>query len=303
MADIPNQAAVAARGSWSERIALSVGATLNDTASGRAVQNVFLRGVGYSWMRAILSRHMLIEGVEGFRELRPDRGVLLVCNHRSFFDFYALSVAFFAAGTPWIQRLQFPVRSNFFYERPLGVLANLAAGAAVMYPPFYRSRDKLHRNRHSLEIVTATLERAGSVVGFHPEGTRNKGDDPYALAPMQPGAGEIALKANPIVIPCFINGLGNSLGLEIRRRFDAAAAYDPCICVFGRPLDLGDLMREPSRPATQKQAADRMGVAILQLAARERELRAMASARRIASDDARWLRNQPASRFFATRIA
>jgi len=285
--------------SWSERAALGLGAAINETRPGRAMQDVFLRGFGYVWMRAVLSSHALVDGLEAFRRLDPDRGVMLVCNHRSFFDLYAVSVGFFAGPSPWVERLSFPVKGDFFYERPLGMFTNLIAGAGVMYPPFFRQRHKARRNRESLRTLEAFLQQSGSLVGFHPEGKRSKSDDPYALLPMQPGAGEIALRSGAIVVPVFINGLGNSLTSEIRRRFSTAARNDPCICVFGEPLDLSAFAAMKPGPAAYKRAADRMGDAITLLGERERALRIAAPD--LARDDPRWLENRPVSRFYAFR--
>ncbi|MBX3579191.1 MAG: 1-acyl-sn-glycerol-3-phosphate acyltransferase [Rhizobiaceae bacterium] len=293
----------AGRSTWSERAALRVGAAVNGTDTGRAIQNVFLRGFGYVWMRWVLSRHMLIEGLETFRRLDPDRGVLLVCNHRSFFDLYAVSVAFFAGPSPWVDRLSFPVKGDFFYERPLGIVTNLIAGAGVMYPPFFRDRGRVRQNHESLRLVAEMLRRPGTIVGFHPEGTRGKGPDPHALLPMQPGAAEIALRSNALVVPVFINGLGNSLPSEIARKFRRGSRLDPCICVFGKPLDLSDLVLAEVKPQATavRDAAARIGRSIVDLTPVESELRKQAGEGRIAAEDPRWLANRPVSPFYAFR--
>jgi 1-acyl-sn-glycerol-3-phosphate acyltransferase len=286
---------------WRERSATAIGKAINEAGLGRRVQHVFLRGFGYVWMRAALSRWMLIEGLDTFRDLEPDRGVLLLANHRSFFDLYAVSVAFFAAPTPWLERVCFPVKADFFYERPLGVALNLVAGAGVMYPPFFRQRARARLNKISLDYLVSILSRKGWLVGFHPEGKRSKLPDPYTLLPMQPGAGEIALKTGAIVVPVFINGLGNNFLHDVRRGLKADAMRNPCICVFGEPVDLADFATGRPGLRQYKEAADRFGEAILHLAERERQLRAQCAAGAIGGDDPRWLKNLPGSKLYAAR--
>jgi 1-acyl-sn-glycerol-3-phosphate acyltransferase len=284
-----------------ERFNLAVGRAINRSRTGRAAQDVFLRGVGYAWMRWALSTHMLVDGIDGFRALNPDKGVLLVTNHRSFFDLYAVSVAFFAARTKWIDRLAFPVKADFFYQRPLGLVTNLAAGGGVMYPPFWRDRARARLNRESLTELVDMLSRKGWIVGFHPEGTRGKGADPYELLPMQPGAGELALKSDALVVPVFIGGLSNNVLSEVRKGFSRNARQDPCICVFGEPIDLSDLRAERPGAATYSRAGERFRDAILALAEREKALRADNAAGAIASADRRWIANFPGGRFYARR--
>ena len=159
----------------------------------------------------------------------------------------------------------------------------------------------MRQNRETVLALSEFLQRPGALVGFHPEGTRNKTADPYSLLPMQPGAGEIALRSGALVVPVFIGGLSNSLPAEIRRRFSGKARRDPCICVLGAPLDLTAFTGVPTGPSAYKRAADHMGEAILALAPRERSLRAEAADGFIADRDGRWLGNRPVSRFYAFR--
>ena len=60
------------------------------------------------------------EHVDELVAFRPETGVMLVSNHRSFFDQYAMLLACYMGPVPWAKRLYFPVRSNFFYDQPLG---------------------------------------------------------------------------------------------------------------------------------------------------------------------------------------
>ena len=66
--------------------------------------------------------------------------LLLVANHRSFFDMYAVSTVLFRS-TQLAQATFFPVRGRFFYQSPLGLLVNLIMGWWSMYPPFFATGD------------------------------------------------------------------------------------------------------------------------------------------------------------------
>ena len=73
-----------------ERLALRFAKRSNESASGKWLQTQFLRGISYPWVRACLANRMLVEGIEDAKALQPERGVMLVSNHRSFFDQYAM---------------------------------------------------------------------------------------------------------------------------------------------------------------------------------------------------------------------
>ena len=85
------------------------------------------------------------------------------------------------------------------------------------------------------------LEQPGTVIGFHPEGTRNKGH-PYALLPGRPGVGEIVYHAdeNVKVIPIFVVGMGSNLLKETLRNWFRPKGH-PIDLVYGAPIDFSDL--------------------------------------------------------------
>lgn len=282
-----------------EQLALELGRLTNETGTGKKLQDAFLRRISYIWIRASLSHRMFADGLERVLALRPDRGVLFATNHRSFFDQYAVLLALWMGQTPWMKRLYFPVRSNFFYERPLGLLVNYLVGGGAMYPPIFRQASRGARNKEALERIMAFLQQPGSLVGVHPEGTRGKGPDPYQMLPAQPGIGQIALQARPIVLPVFINGLSNDLVKDIRANYEPdIRRIRPCICVFGEPVDYEDLKAQKPRPALYKKAADRFRDAIIELMPRERELRAMCAEGAIPDDHPGWLDNLGVSKIY-----
>src|SRR5207302_9638986 len=64
----------------------------------------------------------------------------------------------------------------FFYQRAAGVVVTLVIGGGRMFPPFFREPSKAEFNKWALERVVGELHKGKVLVGFHPEGTRNKKD-------------------------------------------------------------------------------------------------------------------------------
>jgi len=283
-----------------ERLALRFGELANEDPRGKWLQTRFLRGVSYVWVRAAIARRMFVEGLEDLMELRPESGVMLVANHRSFFDSYCMLLACYMGPVGWAKSLQFPVRSNFFYDKPLGIVINAAIAGGAMYPPIFRDKERRALNDEALDRMVEILKKSGNVLGMHPEGTRGKGPDPYEMLPAQPGVGKVALLARPTVIPAFINGLGNNIVEDIRLNFTREARRGKAIVtVFGKPLDYSDLLAEKPRPTLYKKTADRFMAEVKKLAVRERELRADILAGRIADDDPRWIDNRDVNKLYA----
>lgn len=283
-----------------ERLALRFAEATNEDPRGKWLQTRFLRGVSYLWVRASIANRMFVEGLEDLMALHPDRGVMLVSNHRSFFDQYAMLLGCYMGPVHWAKRLFFPVRANFFYDQPLGIVINAAVAGGAMYPPIFRQAERRALNDEALDKMVEILRRPGNVLGMHPEGTRGKGPDPYEFLPAQPGVGKVALLAQPIVIPAFIHGLGNNIVEDIKWNFEKEARRSRAvITVFGAPLDYSDLLAEKPRPALYKKTADRFMSAIRPLAEREKVLRAQLLAGEIASDDLRWLNNRPVNKIYA----
>lgn len=283
-----------------ERFALRFGELANEDPRGKWLQRQFLRRVSFVWVRAIIANRIFVDGLEHLMTLRPDAGVMLVANHRSFFDQYCLLLGCYMGPVPWVKQLFFPVRSNFFYDRPLGVAINAAIAGGAMYPPIFRQAERRQLNDEALDKMVEMLQHRGNVLGMHPEGTRGKGPDPYELLPGQPGVGKVALLGKPTVIPAFIHGLGNDILQDVRMNFGPEARRDNAVMmVFGPPIDYFDFLAEKPRPTLYKKTSDRFMAEIAKLAERERVLRRELSAGKITPDDPRWLGNRPEAKLFA----
>jgi 1-acyl-sn-glycerol-3-phosphate acyltransferase len=237
--------------------------------------------LGYLWQRYVLipfvgfffTRRIEVRGLERVTALPRDARILLVANHRTFFDLFVLGYLLWRRGG-LTQRLSFPVRANFFYESPLGLCICVAMSGGTMFPPFFRPVEKKPFNKHSLAILIEKLRTPGQLIGFHPEGTRSKTNDPYVLLPAQPGGGELALKARPTVVPAFITGLTNSFWGELAAALHGARKV---VAVFGNPIELPEIEGE-TRLSHHKKLADQFNESILALAAEEKEVRRISGA-------------------------
>ena len=93
--------------------------------------------------RILYQRRWQIHGEEILRAMQPNAGVLVVANHRSFFDLFVAMTALRdlsaqSVGYPCV----FPVRSPFFYDSILGVPLNILASGGCMWPPVFRDERK-----------------------------------------------------------------------------------------------------------------------------------------------------------------
>ena len=214
--------------------------------------------IGAGWIQLSTYNIMNVYGLENVEAAARDRPILLVSNHRSFFDMYTVSTVLFRR-TIWRKQLFFPVRGRFFYQSPLGLFVNLIMGWWSMYPPFFAAGnnpmpEKRAFDKYSMRVLTDLCHRgAGNIIGFHPEGTRNKSADPYSYLHPQPGVGKLIKDANPQVIPVFIAGLGNNLSKQVLGNW---LGGEKIRIHFGKQLDLSEFMVEKDRVRTYKEIAE-----------------------------------------------
>jgi 1-acyl-sn-glycerol-3-phosphate acyltransferase len=230
------------------------------------------RHIGSLWIKICTYNLMTVFGLENVENSSPDKPLLLVANHRSFFDMYVVSSVIFRETKRPI-KIYFPVRAKFFYDSPLGWFVNLAMGWWAMYPPFFREdREQTKRefDKYSLRrLVQISSEGYGHLIGFHPEGKRNLSDNPYDLLPAQPGVGAVVLKAQPNVIPVFIAGLGNDLPKQILGNWTGG---EKIRLWFGEEIDLSQFKEKSDRLRTHKEIADFLMSKIAELAEKDKQM-------------------------------
>jgi 1-acyl-sn-glycerol-3-phosphate acyltransferase len=189
-------------------------------------------------------RRLRLHGIEKLQGLGPESRVLVVANHRSFFDFFGVAWTLICF-TRLPRRFFFPVRSNFFYDTLLGGIVNLLFTGFAMYPPVMRAREQSEFNKYSARLMAELLAQQGTVVAIHPEGTRNQSADPWSLRPkLYPGAGRLALEVpEAAVIPVWVMGYTNNPIKEIWRNWMQPEAHPVHIC-FGEAIRFDDLRRQ-----------------------------------------------------------
>lgn len=216
------------------------------------------RLLGAGWIHLATYNLMTVSGLEHVEAAARERPLLLVANHRSFFDMYVVSTVLFRR-TRWRKQLYFPVRGRFFYDSPLGPVVNFLMGWWSMYPPFFAGGEnplagKREFDKFSIRLLTHLCRQgSGNVIGFHPEGTRNKSSDPYSFLRPQPGIGKLIREANPQVIPVFIAGLGNDLPRQILGNWRGG---EPVRVHFGPAIDFSQFEGRRDSLRTYKEVAD-----------------------------------------------
>lgn len=216
----------------------------------------FQRHIGSLWIYLATYNLMNVRGLENIERTDAERPLLLVSNHRSFFDMYTVaSVLFRRTRRPIV--LYFPVRAKFFYDNPIGWFVNLVMGWWAMYPPFFREQNeagKRNFDKFSVrELIRLCSSGPGHLIGFHPEGKRNLNDDPYSFLPAQPGIGKVIMASRPQVVPVFIAGLNNHLPKQILGNW---AGGEKVRIWFGEPVDLSGFYEKRDSLRTHKEIAD-----------------------------------------------
>jgi len=229
------------------------------------------RHVGSLWIYVATYNLMNVFGIENIEYSDPSRPLILVANHRSFFDMYTVSSVMFRRTTRPIT-LFFPVRAKFFYDNPIGWLVNLVMGWWSMYPPFFREEGEGEKRRFDKfsvrELIRICSNGKGHIIGFHPEGKRNLSDDEYNFLPAQPGIGKVILNAEPQAIPVFIAGLGNDLPKQILGNW---AGGEKVRIWFGKPIDLSAYFGKRDSLRTHKEIADQLMEQISELGEQDRD--------------------------------
>jgi 1-acyl-sn-glycerol-3-phosphate acyltransferase len=225
---------------------------------------------GALWIHICTYNLMRLYGLENMGTVDSNRPLLIVANHRSFFDMYVVSAMLFKH-TKLIKKLYFPVRGRFFYQSFLGMFVNLVMGLWSMYPPIFNEPKKRLFDQYSgRRLAELCSSGYGSVIGFHPEGTRNKNDDPYSFLPAQPGVGKIIKETQPQVMPVFIAGLRrDKLHLQVLGNWTGG----PKIRIhFGPCLDLKEFYAMKNHVRTYKAISDYVMAEVAKLGENDRSL-------------------------------
>lgn len=233
-----------------EKVAVPVMESFNGNKTLRRLLHGTNGKFNAAWIDHALGNLTEIHGLEQLLQAQVPRGLILVSNHRSFFDMYVISTVI-CRRTRLMDEVMYPVRSPFFYDHPLGVVLNLAVAGGSMWPPVFRDDRRRILNPVGFEQMAATLG-PGMVMGIHPEGTRSQGDDPYSYLPRKPGLGQLLQVCDPEVrvLPCFIAGMSSSFQREVGRNFKPKGKRGEPIRVWlGEVMRAGDAVSGLADPA------------------------------------------------------
>ncbi len=251
-----------------------VGFRLADRMNQGAWKNLWTfcqRHIGSLWIYLATYNLMNVYGLENFERTDADKPLLLVANHRSFFDMYTVSSVLFRR-TKRPMKLYFPVRAKFFYDSPLGWFVNFVMGWFSMFPPFFREDREMKKrdfDKFSMRrLIDICSNGEAHVIGFHPEGKRNLSADAYDFLPAQTGVGKIIMASHPQVVPVFIAGLGNDLPKQILGNWRGG---EKVRIHFGEAVDLSEFYGKSDRLRTHKEIADFLMSKIEELSERDRE--------------------------------
>ncbi len=225
------------------------------------------REIGARLIALLTGPLVSVEGLEHVAATSRDRPLLVVANHRSYFDLYVVMCVLFRRLPGW-RAILFPVRGRYFYQRPGGVLLNAVVAWWSMYPPFFREPAKAPFNQWAMtELASLCRDGAGRLIGYHPEGTRNRNPDPYTFLPPHAGVGRLILEARPQVVPVFVAGLGNSVLEILRRRLRGGERIR---LRFGPALDGAGWAALPLTSAASRTVAEQVMAAVRLLGEQDR---------------------------------
>ncbi len=229
------------------------------------------RHIGSLWIKIATYNLMTVFGIDNVENSDSKRPLLLVANHRSFFDMYVVSSVIFRQ-TKRPVKLFFPVRGKFFYNNPIGWFVNLVMGWWSMYPPFFREDKEAKKrefDKYALRrLIQICTEGEQHVIGFHPEGKRNLNPDRYEFARVQPGVGKIIFESKPQIIPVFITGLGNDLPKQILGNWTGG---EKIRIWFGEEIDVSEFYSQRNSVRTHKKIADFIMEKIGELGEKDKE--------------------------------
>ncbi len=235
------------------------------------LSNWLSRHVARREFELVLGNILRDHNFERLRKANYDHGVLICANHRSYVDNIALAIRSMKH-VPSDVRLMAPARTEGLFDKRWGILVNLFGTFMSMYPPVVRNKRGAMWGRRVMQILTDLLHRGRVAIFIHPEGGRNKGDDPYDLLPAKPGLGKIIHQTKADVFPVFLHGFPRSPKAFIRANYRRGA--QPLVhAVMGEPLDFSAERAMPASPEVYREICSRLMAAIVAASDEEREIR------------------------------
>ena len=223
---------------WVERLAIGIGRRINRPGIIRSICVWWGKVFTCAVLKRVTGHRWVHIHAEPLHDVPSNRPILIVSNHRTFFDMYVGITALrylskYRIGAPAV----FPVRAPFFYDSILGIWINLLFSGGCMWPPVFRDDRKKELNAVTKEMMKELLQQDGVCFGYHPEGRRSKSSDPYTLDPPKRGVGELLQGAREdlVIIPLFISGLSGNVKKEWHYRKKTYSKSAPIRFYWGEP--------------------------------------------------------------------
>lgn len=185
-----------------------------DTGGVRAILHRVARKMGWHMLILPASQVLTVVGMgTNVHQKKPIQGpAVIVSNHVHPFDELALVRAMWP-------RITYFVSMDANFDIPVAGQILSFFGTIPVGPNAAGLREFHRQARRHLA--------AGDLVGIFPEGER--GHDPRRMAPLRPGAFELAVGAGVPVIPCRLVGTGHIFGLLWRRERLDVWVGDPIV--------------------------------------------------------------------------
>jgi 1-acyl-sn-glycerol-3-phosphate acyltransferase len=192
------------------------------------------------WARTVLRAARAPVVAHGLERLPPGQPAVVVSNHVSWFDVFAL-----AAVLPWPYA--------FVAKKELG---RIPAFGTALVTAGHLLIDRSNRQRaiESLRSAGELMRRNGTVVVIYPEGTRSRTG---RLQPFKKGAFMLAVEAGVPVVPTVVTG-----SYDIMRPDEMAVRPNTIHLHFGEPIPAGDYT--PERADELMEEVRRRMVAVLE---------------------------------------
>jgi 1-acyl-sn-glycerol-3-phosphate acyltransferase len=193
-----------------------------------------------SWLLFRFLNRMQVEGLDNIPE--QSENVLYCLNHNSILDNFAFETAAYIPKIllrPEYVPVSLADRKKFFGDPHSPRLRDRVMRLFGRHFLRHLKAYPVDRQSGDLEQVDrwAEMLRDNIVIVF-PEGTRSRTGE---IGPGKPGVGKLIYQARPVVIPVYMAGMREIMGVGRR----LPRVFKRLLVRIGRPLDLDDLLRRP----------------------------------------------------------
>ncbi len=195
----------------------------------------FVHYIGKFWSRMNLAMAFARIRVRGLENISPGRSYILMSNHQSHVDVWAL-IGYAPLQLRWVMKME-------LRKVPIFGIACERMGH------IYIDRSDSQKARDELAVIRKRFERGSSVV-FFPEGTRSPEG---ALLPFKKGGFVMALQHDVPILPVTINGSRHVLPKDTLDLMPGTIeiVFHPPVAMEGYSLESKELLMDRVRDIIQ----------------------------------------------------